>query len=491
MNLYEHITSVFPLVSNLERVERYSTVSYSYETSLDTVDLNHLNGLVAAIKDPFRLTIQVFEETITLGSQQTNVNEFLTKLEKEKELIEDEKIALNFTISKDSSQGVVRVYDLESFASFWSGMKFRAVLELLAPVLKEKKQIRFHFLHNGLEAMYAENICFSSHDDIKLPQNANIDINKIRSNCHFENFESYPFTANYFALIHPPKNPNAFSLTVDKLCLFFCLTGIFDIASLKANTLYLKLSGYKTLEYQVDLDQLNTTSLKVYWDIYSWIYAEKSQVTDKLGLARNVLSLYIGKDDVEISDAVYLSMTSGFKIYLQQNISKYVEARNKIYDQLNAISQKTSELAEKYLNNYYKSNLTFFSFFVSVFILKVVGSAKYDNIFNKDATVIFFCFIALSFTYFGFSLYIFFQEDSRLREKYEQMKLRHQDLLDPADIKNILRNDSEFNDDMRFLNKRVIHYSVLWIATILIFIVGVISLSTYITWNSVTCFFQS
>ncbi|KAA0990906.1 hypothetical protein [Dyadobacter aurulentus] len=490
MTLFEHITQVFPPLNTPQRVEKYSNLLYSYQTSLDTITLNNLNALTAVIKDPFRLTIKVFEETISIVSQQLNLDEFIEKIVQEKNVLEDEKVLLELAINKDTSLGVVRVYDLISFDHFWSSTPFIKLLDLLAQPLREKQQLRFHIMDKGLEAMYAENICFTPHEDISLPQNSNIDLNKIRSNCHFENFESYPFTANYFALISPPAQPNSFSETMDKLCLLFCLTGIFDIASLKENSLYLKLTGYKTHEYQIDLDKLTTTSLKVYQDVYKWIYAEKSQVTDKLGLARNVLSLYIGKEDVAVNESVYLSMTSGFKIYLQQNISKYVDARNKIFDQLNAISQKTSELAEKYLNNYYKSNLTFFSFFVSVFILKVVGSAKYDKVFNKDATIIFFCFIALSVTYFGFSLYIFFQEGGRLREKYQQMKLRHEDLLDPADIKNILRDDSEFNDDMKFLDKRVIHYSVLWIITILIFIAGVLSLSTYITWQKLFCLFQ-
>ncbi len=484
MNISDNLNAIFPVGDNLSKTEKFSAFEVSYETTLSVVNSENLPKFFEQLsKDFSRLSLSVYDSHITITSENKDYETFLQQVLETKSSIEDEKVILTFAVSKAVNSNSVFIYDIESFSRFWNSQDLFQILEFIGKKIKEFKQVHFVYLFEDGPEIYTENIAFTSHSDLVVPINSNIDVGKIRSNCHFENFEQFPFSSKYFRLITRPKSTADFTDTLDKLSLLFCITGVFDITSLNGKNLYSKLNGYKSIEYNIDINELNTDSLQIYENIYDWIYSEKSQVTDKIGLARNIISLYLKPGQLSISDNVFTSIASGFKTYLQQNVSKYIEVRNKIGDQISSISQKTNDLAEKYLNNYQRSNFAFISFFISIFILRVVSTSKFENIFNKDTTLIFFCLIGVSLLYFFFSLILVNQESARLRIKYNQLKLRHEDLLDRADINNILRNDEEFNDDMKFLLKRRNWYSVLWISTIMLFIITVVSLSTYLSWS--------
>ena len=70
-------------------------------------------------------------------------------------------------------------------------------------------------------------------------------------------------------------------------------------------------------------------------------------------------------------------------------------------------------------------------------------------------------------------------EIDRLKQKYNNIKNRFRDLLIEEDIDRILRNDKEFNDDIKYIKKRRIQHSLLWISTIIVFTITTCYLSTY------------
>jgi hypothetical protein len=360
------------------------------------------------------------------------------------------------------------------------------ILEHLSKFLKKSPTIQFHLIFNPEIEFHTENIFFSNETYIITEKKTVIDINKIRNNCHFENFENFPFTSNHFRLVQKSINENPIVNSLETLSFLFCITGIFDISAINGNCFYSKINGYKTLEFSNNISLIDISSITVYQQIYDWIYSEKSHVTDKIGLARNILSIYLMDNSYLISENVFTSIKSGYKTYLQQNINRYIEIRNKIGDQVSNISQKANDLSERYLTNYQKSNFAFISFFISIFLLKVIGTSKFENLFNKDTTILFFAFIGISIIYFIFSLITFNQDKKRIKANYANLKTRHEDLLDKVDINKILRNDQEFSDDMVFLRKRRNSYSLLWILTILIFVIVVLSLSTYFNWSNIS-----
>jgi uncharacterized membrane protein YbhN (UPF0104 family) len=160
--------------------------------------------------------------------------------------------------------------------------------------------------------------------------------------------------------------------------------------------------------------------------------------------------------------------------------------RNKIHDELSWISQKSSEVVDKYLSNFQKSILSFISFFASVFILRVLNSKEFSNVFTRETTILSFAFLLISLLFLIFSFWNLSQEKVRLERKYSNLKMRFTDLLIEKDIEQILNSDEEFKYEMSFINKRKTSYTILWIVTILIMLSAVLFLSDYLNFQIIS-----
>lgn len=313
--------------------------------------------------------------------------------------------------------------------------------------------------------------------------------NKIKENCHLTNFSQYPYTPSYFYLVKRPDDNDVITEIFDKLSIIFLLASIYDVVTIDDDEkLTFKLNGYKTIEGNLDIreEYLRKDSIDGYFKIYEWIYSESGSVTDKIGLARNVLSLYIKSNSIEIDDDVYFSIQSGFKVYLKENLNTCIEIRGKISDQLLALSQKASQILDAYFSNFQKAISAFITFFISVFLIRVLTTGNFINTFTRDATIIAFSLIYTSLVFMIYSLRIFNKEKDRIDSKYKMLKGRFQDLLVEQDIEKILNQDKEFKFDMDFLTERRNEYTALWELFLTSFVILILTLSSYVNWRTIT-----
>jgi len=104
-----------------------------------------------------------------------------------------------------------------------------------------------------------------------------------------------------------------------------------------------------------------------YFKIFRWIYIGEGNKTDKIGIARNVLSLFIANDNIAIEDNVFISIQSSFKTYLKENLDKYVAIRNQIYQELDAIISLSSAVKKDFLEGFKHNLLACITFLVLSF----------------------------------------------------------------------------------------------------------------------------
>lgn len=489
MSFQSIVQEIFPIKEIKNVSEKISEYIISFTVS-EILKIENLPDLFRKFdsRDKITLSVKIYEP-LTIDSESNNFKNYIASIKKELSTVEDEEIVITFTINKSNVNGIINVYDFEEFNKFFKERRAIEILNLLSPILIQYKKITFKILYNIIDDFHSEHLYFiKATSDVIDFSASKVDINKIRINCHFENFSNYPFSANHFRVIVRPNSENGITEKLDILTFLFYIIGLYDITSIKENLFYSKINGFKSYEIENKIEELDISSLNEYEKIYDWVYSDKSHVTDKIGLFRNIISIHLTSGSHNIDDNVYISINSGYKSYLQNSINKYIDVRSKITDQVNSISQKSNDLAEKYLSNYQKSNFAFISFFISVFLIRVLNTKNIDEVqgvFNKDTTIIFFTLIGISLIYFIFSLITFNMDITRLKEKYKLFKSRNEDLLDKNDIEKILSNDLEFNSDIKYLNNRKMFYTILWIATLLIFVSAVFSLSSYFNWNSI------
>ncbi len=482
MNIISELQKVFiPFDDTFEIKDKISVFQLTYRIKNEQ-NITHglLNDIFQTIPydDDFIISIRIDNgDSIPIrNTQKDDINSFINELNRELSFTTDEEVIFKIEINKSDKNGEINIYSFENYVNFFEETSIDNLLSIFNKKLKNNNFLSFVFLEEDLPNFSTPNISWG----YKKPQIQHPDYRNelVIENCHFSNFDSYSFNPNCFCLPDNSDIPSPISSKLLKMQTLFCITSLFDISSFEDNKLYYRLNGYKTFEGKIDIEKLQDTYAKTYLDIFNWVYDSESSISDKINLTRNILSLYLKKDDILITDEAYISIRSAYKTYLQKNVSEYIEVRKSIHDELSWISQKSGELVKDYLNSFQKSIFTILSFFISVLVLRVLNNNNFEDIFTKSPTILFIAFLFISLIFLVFSVFIVKQEEKRLERKYNNIKNRYSDLLTKDDIDKLLNNDEEFDYEINYIKSQTKYYTVLWIISIIILLFAVLYLSS-------------
>lgn len=487
MEILNRCKSLFPLEEEVSMEEKISEFRLICQlTNAPILILENFQSFMNQIPDPFKIYITVEENDSLIFTKGSSPQAFIEELDSHLKYFEpdEEKIKFEIIIDKNKTPNLCHIYSFLAFDSFIKEIHAYDLLKIFKDIVNPQEKFLFKFLEKSLEPFYSAKFTFGYEiNDGKQP----IDPFTINENCHFSNFQSFPFSPDYFHLQKRTEKKTSIEEKLDILTTLFSIVSIFDITTIKSTALHYKLTGYRTYEGEIPLTQFRSSysSYEPFYFIFDWIYSSKGNLADKIGIARNIISIYIDGKSLAVDASILLSIKSSYNLYLKENINRYLEIRNKLFDDLSWISQKSGEIVEKFLTDYQKSIFTFLSFFISIFVIRIISAKEYTNIFSRDATILSFAFLGLSLIYLGFSRWNLQMEKKRLTRKYGNLKIRYKDLIEENDIEEILNKDSEFEYEKDFINQRVSVYTILWLLTILILMCAIISISSYVTWEEV------
>jgi hypothetical protein len=266
-----------------------------------------------------------------------------------------------------------------------------------------------------------------------------------------------------------------------RLALMCSLIRLFDITSDTDTGLSYRLNGYKSINGEINLRASGIATLNEYLQIVHWLYQD-GNLTDKIGLARNLISLHItDQSSLALSPFTFASIRSGFDIYLRENIKQYIDIRNKIQDQLLDFNKRATAIIDAFGSGFQKSALAVSTFFGSVLVAKILSGSHYNDVFTYDAYWLNLVFLLVSVGYLIVSYREVESQMTRFQDSYSLMKRRYLDLLTEDDINNILAKDAEQDNNMTYLRQKRRLYLILWIVVIvLIFVVSTLLHYMYI-----------
>jgi len=163
--------------------------------------------------------------------------------------------------------------------------------------------------------------------------------------------------------------------------------------------------GYKAVKLNLstwcDVDQAQV--LKAY-ELYNWIYRQ-SNTTDKLGIFRNIASLYLTKDTdsntdsflEHINDILY-STKSSFDVYLKENVKLYFEQRKKIEDFIQGKLKEITDQISAVVGLMSKNLITTIGAILAAILTQV---NKPSNNLANVAIISYMVFVALSTGYYA------------------------------------------------------------------------------------------
>ncbi|WP_339699262.1 hypothetical protein [uncultured Marixanthomonas sp.] len=419
-------------------------------------DFNKLEEFLNSYKDDWTFFLLLNGETISSCN-----SKFTTDFIKEFnqiQLLEDDLLGLKLEIYKSSNTATVNVYNNDSFENWLNSRTTIELLNTLSNRIIDFGFINFNYIDKSSAHIFSKRIRVND-------SNAVTDLPKT----HLEHFNfnqntKYPFIGTDFKILNASNYGEILIIHLRKLQNLFSFTALFDTSYLDKNILNFQLKGYKFLKSQIDVSNLNK-DYDTYADITAWVYSENANIADKLGITRNILSLEIDNENLVISDKVFQSILSAHKIYLKENVAKYLEVRAKVNNDLTDILQEIRSSLQELSQNYQKSNFLYLSFFISVFVLRTLMKSEFENIFTTDATIIFFALLGISFIYLAYTVWVVVSLKNRVEKRYENVKAKNLDVLNKNDIERILNNDSEFDDEIANFNLKVKIYIILWVLT--------------------------
>tara|TARA_R110002051_G_scaffold295992_1_gene361955 strand:+ start:3344 stop:4741 length:1398 start_codon:yes stop_codon:yes gene_type:complete len=439
--------------------EFLSEVNRSLNERFNLAHYQEFNSLMS--KHGYDWTFAIDELDYTVNQNDFTVIDF-------SDFDEGEEITIDFKVFKNGNQVVV--FDEEKFFQYVESENLHSILTYLRT---KTEGVEFYNSSNQLER---SNNFLGFNKALK---------NSVRTDwvlsaqCNFNNYSDFKYSPGDFFLAENPANDSLLVL-FDKLQFIFLIVHIFDSTEIHEDTLKTKISGFKTLRHSLDFGSLDTTSLKLYRNIYDWVYHEKPKIEDKLGIVRNILSMYLDDDNVNIKPDVYASILSANNTYIKGNISKYIEVRNKVHDQLEQLSERVNKTLDAFYSNFQKTIFVFISYYLSIFVIRTYARIETKDIFSEQLTVMALVLLGLSFLFMIFSYCILLLERKRIKDKYDEVKERAEDILVTQDIEKLLKDDKEYKSEIKFLNNRSYLYIVLWVITIGSFYIALRYASSYI-----------
>jgi hypothetical protein len=181
------------------------------------------------------------------------------------------------------------------------------------------------------------------------------------------------------------------------------------------------------------------------------------EVSDKVGLARNVMSLHWhGAIDDMAEAGVFTSLRSSYEIYLKQNVERYISIKNKLNEYLAEFAVKAAKLAEGLTDKFEKNVTAFVSFFITSILAKILTDKSFYGMFNRPVAIIGVLIVGGSALHLILTIYLFNKDRKWLADEWGRLQGRYADLLDAADLQRIFdktKGYEQINTHLNFKRK--------------------------------------
>lgn len=264
---------------------------------------------------------------------------------------------------------------------------------------------------------------------------------------------------------------NAYCTCFSKICSLLSIGYIASFATLSDNGVSGQINGQRNVSFDLSYDKTKANS--ELYRIFDWIFSEGNS-TDKLLLARNIISLHCKYTSIDATDEkTFASIKSNYQLYLKENANQYIEAKNKLSEYICDVVAKLGDDISGLLSGLKNNLIALVSFFLTVVLVNIVSEQPLNNIFTKEITVIIELILVGSVVY-----YLICRHEIQLKRKknkraYTLLKENYKDFFSDEELNQIFNNDKLIDDADKELRKGIIKYSVLWCFLLIVILIAV------------------
>jgi hypothetical protein len=454
--------------------ENFNEVKVLLESdSYNSIDTGAFEQALAFLnkRDALSLSVIIGDNDPIDFYSDNSVPEFVSGLSQAMDNHDDELITVTITLTKKQVDGLISVYDLQSFLAFLKRLSLENLLSQFNDFLKQTSFLLLEQQQRG-PAIKTKTIALCNKGDGAKGNSIERDkiIGKARTVGFSPFFTKYQLVPEDFILEIFSNHPLARLFA--RVGLICSAAYLFDQLTVEIGSISYKLNGYKTVQGIADFSVLAPDVNRQLEMIYTWVY-NAPNFNDRLGLARNIISLHLAPEgQLECNGSPYTALSSAYKVYEKENIRQYVTIRNNLSEQILKVHDRANALADTFASGLQKNGLALITFYISVIVLKVVSKDHLLNVFTLDTSIFSTVIIICSFLYFWFSRWELLTQKKRFAEQYFELKRRNLDLLDMQDIKRILNDDREYIQDLEFIKTKLRNYSFMWVCFLMLMFIS-------------------
>jgi hypothetical protein len=385
-------------------------------------------------------------------------------------------LEIDLRITKHIENDSLSLYSLSYFVTSVQKLNAKQLFATFEPVCSGTKRC-YILLPQIIDGFETETLIFTH---ASLPTSPAIKRDELilarKDVCHFEGSQRRFLPEDFRLKLR--SSSNILNDLFDRLCLIATLAFLSDVSSLTDEGIFaFKLNGYRAIIGEVNSQIVSTALLDELFKVYRWAYLDGS-TSDKLGLARNIISLHC-KGDVTIAPdpGIYESILSGYALYLKEHVDEYISLKKSLCDYLSEFSQKSAALADSVGEKLERNFVAFVGFFISTILLKLVTEKDLIGWFPKPLQIIAWGLIAASLLHGVVSFWFSIRERKRVVEDFNLLRIRYSDLLHKSDLDRVLNEDQGFRKTIGHLNFKLRLLFICWLGMLIICSVVVVSLS--------------
>ncbi|HIF9454622.1 TPA: hypothetical protein ACX6SO_003341 [Photobacterium damselae] len=470
-----------------ESFKRLNASIRLHELTKDDVD--SLCSFIDKIKEYQDIvTIKVFhEKDESIEFSNNSEREIIVERnENLKELIEnfdgEEELSVVVDVFKqlqrhDEYTLVSRVYSLKNLSLYIKSLSLKSFHDEISSLFYSSELKAVVFYGDFSEHISTSYFHFIPHDEFNLKSfkptfsiTRAEEIKKLRNNLgHFSNASEWQFLPDHFKFsTNPPSDLDVILSRFNGLHNAYLISCFANLATISGEAIEYRMKGLKDISGSYDFDALVNINANFLWALYKWVYEGSS--VDKMGVTRNLIPLHV-EDLLSVDEPVLASAYSSFILSQKDDVKNYIDATSKLADQVQVMTQKAGEVAEKVANSIKAGVFGITTFAISTILFRIFSKGgdihSYSELFAFIGSPLFISMICVAMTIFsalfGLALYESFQDQNRFKEMYEQSKMIYENVLTKEDMKNILNDDDYFQKNYDFISKRRIFYICVWI----------------------------
>lgn len=395
----------------------------------------------------------------------------------------DEEVSLFYSVEKKKVDGVLSVYDLQEFSSYFAGLAAKECYSAIFSILQDK--LVLEVWGGEFEPFRTASIAVIKKGEA-LPQMSVPEAQKKR----VDDCGKYCQWATKLPSILPEdlhiiekSEEGKLAKMFDQLCLLLSVCYVADFSSVTRDALKIRISGLKTLVSELDRVKVgdlafDTASVEQWFEIYDWCYTG-GYTSDRLVIARNIISLNSTDNlSLKLNPSTLAAIKSNFRIFEQDNVRQYIKVRNDLSKDLLDLQDRINNMVEGFTGDFRKNVVGLGTFFLTLVVVRVVANGQWTGAFSTQIIALSFVFIALSVVLLIYSRQNLEQKEKLYTKHYGQLRERYRLLLSTEEADKIFEDSdpNKVGTHSNYIKCQKKTYTWIWIGTLVamsLFLIGV------------------